>query len=88
MAILIMVFFWGYKNWIKNKFSWKIVLAQTLTWVAATCELGDFPPFFGLLDAHAIWHGCTIPLGFLLWDFLTEDSVANNERMQEREKLL
>jgi hypothetical protein len=27
-----------------------------------------------LLDAHAVWHGSTIPLGFLFWTFLTDDA--------------
>ena len=31
--------------------------------LAAATELMDFPPLGWLLDAHAIWHALTIPLG-------------------------
>jgi len=29
-------------------------------------EIFDFPPWASLLDAHATWHACTVPLGFML----------------------
>jgi hypothetical protein len=37
-------------------------------------ELLDFPPLLGLLDAHALWHGATAPLAYLLYSFLEADA--------------
>jgi hypothetical protein len=28
-------------------------------------QIFDFPPYHNLIDAHAVWHAGTIPLGFL-----------------------
>lgn len=36
-------------------------------------ELFDFPPLRGIYDAHSLWHACTIPLGFIWYDFIDED---------------
>ena len=39
-------------------------------------ELNDFPPLFDLLDAHALWHGLTIPLVYAWWSFLMDEAAA------------
>ncbi|XP_047478813.1 post-GPI attachment to proteins factor 3-like [Penaeus chinensis] len=36
-------------------------------------ELGDFPPFFWAVDAHALWHLATAPLPFMWYKFLEGD---------------
>jgi hypothetical protein len=43
---------------------------------AASLELLDFPPFFGLFDAHSLWHLVTIPLGFL-WNHFWEAELRS-----------
>lgn len=40
---------------------------------AGMFELFDFPPLRGIYDAHALWHACTIPLGFVWYNFIDED---------------
>ena len=40
---------------------------------ASMLELFDFPPILGFCDAHSLWHACTIPLGFVWYDFIEED---------------
>lgn len=38
-------------------------------------QVGDFPPVaYRLLDAHAIWHGVTIPLVFSWYRFVIQDA--------------
>lgn len=37
-------------------------------------ELVDFPPAFGVVDAHAAWHGATLPLVPRWYDFLVDDA--------------
>ena len=46
-----------------------------LTTVAMSFELLDFAPIFRLLDAHAMWHLSTIPLGMAWWHFLASDAI-------------
>jgi len=78
---------WAFMNWSKSKYAWKIVLSESLSWMAGTMELFDFPPFFDILDGHAIWHGLTIPVGYLLWDWILEDAKSNHKRLSS-EKIL
>ena len=54
-------------------------LKQLFTFVLLiNCALGlevfDFPPVGGLLDAHASWHLCTVPLTYLWYAFVFCDA--------------
>jgi hypothetical protein len=35
----------------------------------------DFPPIYGLIDAHAVWHGGTILAWYLYWEGVKEDCI-------------
>ncbi|KAI4807759.1 hypothetical protein KUCAC02_027545 [Chaenocephalus aceratus] len=41
------------------------------------------PPMFWILDAHAVWHLSTVPVHFLFYSFLIDDSLylLNTEKM-------
>ena len=53
-----------------------------LSFVAASMlELFDFPPFLGTFDAHALWHACTIPLGFVWYTFIEQDKKYMRSEM-------
>ncbi|KAK6117587.1 hypothetical protein DH2020_048666 [Rehmannia glutinosa] len=41
---------------------WVVVLGGAL---AMLLEIYDFPPYWGYVDAHALWHATTIPLTYL-----------------------
>ncbi|KAK6135294.1 hypothetical protein DH2020_030936 [Rehmannia glutinosa] len=49
---------------------WVVVLEA----LAMLLEIYDFPPYWGLVDAHALWHATTIPLTYLWWSFIRDDS--------------
>lgn len=49
---------------------WVVVLGGAL---AMLLEIYDFPPYEGLVDAHALWHATTIPLTYLWWSFARDD---------------
>ena len=65
----------------------KMLFFQLLFIAAAMMEIFDFPPWGGLLDAHAAWHACTVPLGFMWYSFLRADAAYLNEIGQTRRKL-
>lgn len=46
---------------------WKCAAVVLLLQALALLELLDFPPFFWVLDAHALWHIGTIPLNVLFY---------------------
>ena len=52
------------------------VLVQVWFSAAAALEIFDFPPLWGILDAHSLWHFATIPLGFIWYHFWALDCVC------------
>jgi hypothetical protein len=40
---------------------------------ASLLEVLDFPPIFGLVDAHALWHTATALLTGIWYSFIVDD---------------
>ncbi|XP_060215543.1 uncharacterized protein LOC132642327 [Lycium barbarum] len=53
---------------------WKIWTVVFGNGLAMLLEMYDFPPYAGLLDAHALWHATTIPLTYIWWSFIQDDA--------------
>ena len=53
----------------KQQLLWFVVLINA----ALSLEILDFPPLAGLLDAHALWHLCTVPLTYMWYSFVLAD---------------
>jgi hypothetical protein len=54
-----------------------------LTMAATALELFDFPPWFGVIDAHSLWHLATAPIAVVWYDFILEDSLDPSWREQK-----
>lgn len=65
--------FWIYKHQ-QMPYVWKAIITQLGLYLATSLELLDFPPLFSLLDAHALWHFATIPIGYLWYSFIISDA--------------
>ncbi|GMH18416.1 hypothetical protein Nepgr_020257 [Nepenthes gracilis] len=50
---------------------WVVVFGGALPMLL---EIYDFPPYRGLVDAHALRHAATIPLTYLWWSFIKDDA--------------
>ncbi|VFQ91984.1 unnamed protein product [Cuscuta campestris] len=50
---------------------WLVVVGGGL---AMLLEIYDFPPYKGLVDAHALWHATTVPLTYIWWSFIKDDA--------------
>ena len=46
-----------------------------LTLAAMSFELMDFRPFMRVVDAHSVWHACTVGLAIAWWSFFTQDAI-------------
>jgi hypothetical protein len=55
----------------------KFVLFTTL---ATSLELFDFPPWYRIVDAHALWHLATVPITPIWYDFLVKDASDHGWR--------
>ncbi|XP_042481194.1 post-GPI attachment to proteins factor 3-like [Macadamia integrifolia] len=53
---------------------WKLWVVVIGGGLAMLLEFYDFPPYWGYLDAHALWHASTIPIGYLWWSFIRDDA--------------
>ncbi|XP_071389891.1 post-GPI attachment to proteins factor 3 isoform X3 [Centroberyx affinis] len=74
---------WCWQNRRTLPYWWKCGLVVLLLHGLALLELLDFPPLLWVLDAHAVWHLSTIPVHFLFYSFLIDDSLhlLNTEKM-------
>ena len=52
----------------------QLVAFVVLINAALSLEILDFPPIMGFLDAHALWHLCTVPLIYLWYCFILADA--------------
>lgn len=77
----------AYKHRGKRTYVWKLFLFEILGWCAAMNELFDYPPLYDLLDAHAIWHGATMPLAALIWSFAIDDCRFEGIADEARHKI-
>lgn len=65
---------------------WKLWLVVISGGLAMLLEIYDFPPYEGLLDAHAIWHATTIPLTYVWWSFIRDDAEFRTARFLKKAK--
>lgn len=74
---------WCWQNRRTLPYWWKCGLVVMLLHGLALLELLDFPPLLWVLDAHAVWHLSTIPVHFLFYSFLIDDSLylLNTEKL-------
>ncbi|KAI8897187.1 Per1-like protein [Globomyces pollinis-pini] len=65
----------GWSITSKRTYAWKMGVVSLLLTGTALLEVFDFPAFLRLIDAHALWHGSTIPIVTMYWEFLLEDAM-------------
>ena len=51
------------------------LITQCGMWLLSLLELIDFPPLFGYMDAHSLWHGFSIFVTYLWFQFVTADAI-------------
>ncbi|KAF8653417.1 hypothetical protein AX16_003960 [Volvariella volvacea WC 439] len=68
----------------RPSFTSKASLFVLLTTLATALELFDFPPWWGVIDAHALWHLSTVPIAEMWYWFLVEDSKDGSWRELEK----
>ncbi|KAL1883880.1 hypothetical protein VTK73DRAFT_7668 [Phialemonium thermophilum] len=71
--------------------SWTFWPGVVVAWVLAamSLELFDFPPLWGIFDAHGLWHLGTIAPAVLWYNFLVKDAaedMASTERSKARNR--
>uniref|UniRef100_A0A8C2FHM5 Post-GPI attachment to proteins factor 3 n=1 Tax=Cyprinus carpio TaxID=7962 RepID=A0A8C2FHM5_CYPCA len=75
---MINLLWWLCWCWLNRRilpYWWKCGMVVLLLHGLALLELLDFPPLFWVLDAHAVWHLSTVPVHFLFYSFLIDDSL-------------
>ncbi|CAG9939141.1 unnamed protein product [Clonostachys rosea f. rosea IK726] len=77
----------SYDRYRKSRRTWAIWPGLVVCWVmfAMSMELFDFPPWFGTVDAHSLWHLMTIFPTILWYNFLVKDAhddMAGSERLK------
>lgn len=60
---------WAKLVWEKQNYVWRAIVSIVAVMLLLLLELGDFPPLFWILDAHALWHAGTAPIPFLWYRY-------------------
>ena len=63
---------------------WQLLWFVVLINAALSLEILDFPPLGGLLDAHALWHLCTVPLIYMWYSFVLADVNWATQTVQQQ----
>lgn len=66
---------WSLSLGKKRAYRWMAIAFLAMVLLAASCEIFDFPPLWGLVDAHATWHCLTAPMLPLWYKFWIEDTA-------------
>lgn len=64
----------------------KAAIGVGLMMAAMSLELLDFPPIGRVLDAHALWHAVTAPIGEMWYSFLLEDALDEGWGFDNRKR--
>ncbi|KAJ4705837.1 Post-GPI attachment to proteins factor 3 [Melia azedarach] len=62
---------------------WVVVFGGGL---AMLLEIYDFPPYYGFLDAHSLWHATTVPLTYIWWSFIRDDAEFQTTNILKKAK--
>lgn len=58
----------------RRPYAWLAGFSVIAVSCAMALEVFDFPPWFGVIDAHSLWHAATIPLVAVWYKFLLKDT--------------
>ncbi|RUS34086.1 Per1-like protein [Jimgerdemannia flammicorona] len=83
---------WQYTSWSHAKggnraFAWYPAAGVVLVSLAMALEVFDFPPYWGVFDAHSLWHLSTIPLIPIWHRFMLEDTRFEVEVGKREDKM-
>ncbi|CAG8498892.1 20321_t:CDS:1 [Gigaspora rosea] len=79
---------WSIVHWHKRPDdAWKPITLVLLILLAMSLEIFDFPPWWGIFDAHSLWHASTIFLASFWYDFLIEDAKIESFRESKGKKI-
>nr|PNR45641.1 hypothetical protein PHYPA_015412 [Physcomitrium patens] len=73
---------WGFISRHPARFKlWGVVFGAAF---AMLLEIFDFPPLWGIFDAHAMWHAATLPITYLWWSFIKDDAIFRTEMLVKK----
>ncbi len=71
----------NYNYKLTRKRIYIIICCQIWFIIASMLEIFDFPPFFGIFDAHSLWHLATPLLGSLWYYFWSIDALIESNQI-------
>jgi len=70
----------GWCFYTRYTYIWNNLFTQLLMGCMSSFELFDFPPLFGYIDPHSIWHACIMVVAVLFTNFLIADAQYHLKR--------
>ena len=74
----------SYDMYTRSRRSWAAWPGIVVAWVlmAMSLELLDFPPLWGCLDAHSLWHLCTVFPTILMYKYVATLRLAFSQTLK------
>lgn len=64
---------WCFRSRREQPYVWKAATVTISLVLLLSLELGDFPPYLWIFDAHSLWHAGTVGLTFVWYSFVIDD---------------
>ncbi|KAK2173891.1 hypothetical protein NP493_846g00028 [Ridgeia piscesae] len=64
---------WCFRRRREQPYVWKAAIVSIAVVLLLSLELGEFPPYMWIFDAHSLWHAGTVWLPFLWYSFVIDD---------------
>ncbi|WMV33922.1 hypothetical protein MTR67_027307 [Solanum verrucosum] len=74
MTMLQFILWVVWAGFTRHPSRWKLWLVVAGGILSTLIKIYDFPPYMGYVDADALWHAMSIPLTYLWWSFVRDDS--------------
>ncbi|EPS57354.1 hypothetical protein M569_17464 [Genlisea aurea] len=84
MGLIQMVLWAVWAGVSRHPSRWKVWAVVFGGGAAMLLEVYDFPPYWGVFDAHALWHLSTIPLTYLWWSFARDDTEFRTRALMKK----
>lgn len=75
-------FAWSLYNRFRLPYVWKAGLFFALFALSTLLEIVDTPPWFYLIDCHALWHFTSAPITYIIYSFIIDDCKYLRKQVQ------
>ncbi|KAJ8531310.1 hypothetical protein K7X08_026744 [Anisodus acutangulus] len=86
MTMLQFILWAVWAGFTRHPACWRLWLVVAGGILSTLLKIYDFPPYMGYVDADALWHTFSLPLTYLWWSFVRDDSEFGTTTLIKKAK--